>query len=545
MENTRLLQLVKTSCRRLLSEQDRDPYSLTLGCFDRRYWAWKLVDFPEATFQRNVYPLAWWLRNDPSLSGSMREILAQAVIAGLSYTVGIQHRDGSFDQAFPHEHSFGATAFLLHPLLAAYEIVRDGALENQRASIELCLRRAADFLCRHDETHGFISNHLAGAALSLFCASDYLNEPNYDKRARDLLKSILDQQSSEGWFLEYDGADPGYQTLCMYYLAQVFRLRPLPELSVALESSLEFLSWFIHPDTTFGGEYGSRRTAIYYPGGVAILGREFPLAQRMTQFMLPAILDGQTVSTTVIDMGNLAPLLSNYVLALEADPRPVDSMPLLPWQREDPAREFEEAGLFLRGTKRYYSILGVSNGGVLKVFDRITRSILWNDGGYVGALENGTLITTQITNRSQPCSVEKDAIEFETPFHEFPRSLPTPFLFVLLRLLNLTMMRSIYLGNLIKGMLADRLIRNKKRIHLLLKRKVRFEPERVIIQDMLTCEKPVRLQWLEYGRSFVGIHMASARYFENEAVASGHLNGKPVSIDELSKTGSIICEMIL
>lgn len=545
MEDTRLLQLFKSACRRLLGEQDRDPYSLTAGCFDRRHWAWKLVDFPEATFQRNVYPLAWWLRNDTSLSSGMREILTHSVIAGLLYAVEIQHTDGSFDQAFPHEHSFGATAFLLHPLLAAYEIVRDGALENQRASIELCLRRAADFLCRHDETHGFISNHLAGAALSLICASDYFDERKYDHRAGDLVALILDQQSSEGWFLEYDGADPGYQTLCMYYLAQVFHLRPSSELRAALEKSVEFLSWFIHPDGTFGGEYGSRRTAIYYPGGLAILAREFPLAGRMTEFMISGILGGQTVSSSTIDMGNLAPVLSNYALAIEADPHSADAMPLLPWERDDPARDFEEAGLFVRGTKKYYSVLGVSNGGVFKIFDRGTRSILWNDGGYVGALENGSWITTQITNRPQPCSIGKDTIEFETSFHEFSRSLPTPFLFMVLRLLNLTVMRSIYLGNLIKSLLADRLIRNKKRIPLLLKRRVRFEPERVIVYDSLTCEKPVRLQWLEYGRAFVGIHMASARYFENEAVASGHFEGQSVSVDRFSKTGSITCERII
>jgi len=63
METTVLLPLVETACRHLLSAQDRDPFSAAYGCFDRRYWGWKLIDFPEATFQRNVYPLAWYWKN--------------------------------------------------------------------------------------------------------------------------------------------------------------------------------------------------------------------------------------------------------------------------------------------------------------------------------------------------------------------------------------------------------------------------------------------------------------------------------------------------
>ena len=42
------LSQVEAIGQRLLFVQNRDPYSNTYGCFDRRYWAWKLTDFPEA-----------------------------------------------------------------------------------------------------------------------------------------------------------------------------------------------------------------------------------------------------------------------------------------------------------------------------------------------------------------------------------------------------------------------------------------------------------------------------------------------------------------
>jgi hypothetical protein len=225
MEQQALRGEIERVCRRLLSEQDRDRYSSTYGCFDRRYWSWKLTDFPEATFQRNVAGLAWLMGQVPADS-SRRPLLADAVAAGLRYTFSIQHRDGSFDQAFPNERSFGATAFLVDPLLSAYLKVRNELAPDDRTVVETGLRKAADFLCEKDETHGLIANHLAGAIWSLTQCADLFSEARYERRAQALLQRVLSAQSEEGWIPEYDGADPGYQSLCIHYLAQVARRRP-------------------------------------------------------------------------------------------------------------------------------------------------------------------------------------------------------------------------------------------------------------------------------------------------------------------------------
>ena len=181
MPLTALRMQVLMACRRLLSEGNRDPYSPAYGCFDRRFWGWKSVDFPEATLQRNAYPLAWLFQHPDSRFEVKADILTEAVLAALSFSASIQHRDGSFDQAFPHEHSFGATAFLLHSLLEAFRAVRETRPAEFSIAIENCLQRAAGFLCHHEEQHGCISNHLAGAALSLRTAGDYFDEPRYRK----------------------------------------------------------------------------------------------------------------------------------------------------------------------------------------------------------------------------------------------------------------------------------------------------------------------------------------------------------------------------
>ena len=264
MLTDRLRRAAETAALRVLSDQDRDPASPTYGCFDRRYWAWKLVDFPEATFQRHVYPLAM-LVQDPASRLHNRADVRDAIASGLRFAISIQHANGSFDQAFPYEQSWGATAFLLQPLLAAFELVRPG-LGGDADRVAGRLSAGATFLRRHRERHGLITNHLAGGAHSLYAAGRVLGDSAATAAADSLVTQILASQSREGWFPEYGGADPGYQTLCLYYLAEIARLKPSPELTRALERALEFLQWFVHPDGTLGGVYGSRRTRISYLG---------------------------------------------------------------------------------------------------------------------------------------------------------------------------------------------------------------------------------------------------------------------------------------
>jgi len=348
--------------RYLLSQQDRDPWSPTYGCFDRKFWGWKLVDFPEATYQRNVYAFSSAYA-DPSGEFHMNPALHACILAGLQYAALVQHEDGSFDQAFPHEHSFGATAFLLHPLLEAFKCIADDIQGHVRRKLEGCLRRAAGFLCRYGEAHGDISNHLAGTVLALMDCAQFFGEDRFQRRAEVLLDHILAHQSSEGWFPEYEGADPGYQTLCLYYLAQVYRSNPSPRLGESLEKALLFVSHFIHPDGTFAGEYGSRRTALFYPGGIALLTPDFPLARSITHAMCRSIANGSTVTLRDVDMGNLAPLLANYISLLQSGVlTETPSGPPLPWEQSELKRDFLKAGLYVRGTEGWRRVARRSDG---------------------------------------------------------------------------------------------------------------------------------------------------------------------------------------
>ncbi len=500
-----------TACRHLLSEINRDPATPTYGCFDRRYWGWKLVDFPEATFQRNLSALAW-LREQPE-GQDMRAMLTRTIQSGLLYAARIQHRSGAFDQAYPYEQSYGATAFLVPDLLDAYQAVKADCDNDTQLTIKAMLAKAAKFLYQHAELHGTISNHLAGAALALLKAGDYLKQPDYTTKSREILDFILSKQSSEGWYVEYGGADPGYQTLCMYYLAQIYQIAPFDELQHSLAASLDFLQYFVQPDGSFGGEYGSRRTEIYYPGGIALLSAEFPLAAAMTARMLACIEEGRTTRLADMDMGNTAPLLNNTIKALPFQAAHSDmNLPSDPVEGTL-SHDFPEAGIFIRATDQYYCIMGASTGGVTKIYDKKKARLVWDDCGLLGQTNRGVIVSTQITAPDQGWRLSGDSVELWGNFQPIKSSLPGPGNFLLLRLMNLTVMRVGFLNELVKKVLVRMLISGGSSLPLKRTRSLKFQPDQVVIQDNVEKTGSIRLENLRYGGKFSAIHMASSRYF--------------------------------
>jgi hypothetical protein len=250
---------------------------------------------------------------------------------------------------------------------------------------------------------------------------------------------------------------------------------------------------------------------------------------------------GRTTTLADIDIGNLAPLLVNYLAASrgglgvsQGEPPP------LPWQRHASA-DMPEAGLYVRATPRYYAILGASNGGVLKVFDTVEGAILCDDGGYVGALSDGTLVSTQVTDLATPTRVTAHEIEVTASCCDMLQAVPTPWTGLALRLASLTVMRVQWPAELIKRALARLLITGVRRRPVQVRRLVRFDPESVFVHDEITRSGRVTLSWLQSGRRFVSIHMASAKYFDGARPAASRGGAAP-DVEAFNRTGRLVVE---
>ncbi|HKC86532.1 MAG TPA: hypothetical protein VKG02_11185, partial [Blastocatellia bacterium] len=148
---------------RALSQMDRDAMSPTAGCCDRAYWAWKFVDFPGARFQEALCALSFLyatqIEGNPYFQNAR---LLEWIGLGLRFWSSIQHRDGSFDEAYPFERSLAATAFTTFYVGEALEFLGDDLSPDLRARTQETMRRAGRWLIRNDRSlqYGIQAAHL-------------------------------------------------------------------------------------------------------------------------------------------------------------------------------------------------------------------------------------------------------------------------------------------------------------------------------------------------------------------------------------------------
>ncbi|HEU5321376.1 MAG TPA: hypothetical protein VFX28_11260, partial [Methylomirabilota bacterium] len=241
---------------KLLGLVDRNRLGPTYGCFDRQYWHYKTADFPSGMAETGALPLA--LAFVHRFPGGERyhaqPRLAELAVAAVRFAARAAHRDGSCDDYFPYERALGATAFSLYALTEACRL-----LEVDDAGLRAFLARRADWLLAHDES-GRLANHQALAALALLNAALVTGQARFRDGAARRLERVLGWQSAEGWFWEYEGADPGYQTATVDFLAKYMARSGERGLLPALERAVDFCRYFVHPDGSYGGGYGSRNT---------------------------------------------------------------------------------------------------------------------------------------------------------------------------------------------------------------------------------------------------------------------------------------------
>lgn len=511
--------IVKGEVKRFLSWNDREQLSKTYGCFDRTYWGWKFTDFPGARFQEGIYALAHLFSNAFQGNDLYRnERVLQWARAGMTYWCSIQYSDGSFDEAYPHEHSLAATAFTSFYISEAFCLLKEYIPENERSSMLDAFARAGKWLCNNDEYHGVLSNHLAAAAAALYSIYSITGENEYKKRCFYFIQRICNRQSDEGWYEEYGGADPGYQTHCTFYLAWIWVKTKDVSLLESLERSIEFLKYCIHPNGTLGGEYGSRNTEFYFPAGFEILASVIPNAGLIAQFMRISVRSQVAAGLAAMDSYNFFPMLNNYLFAAHYASVISIEERKLPFEKEFEIHFFD-AGLYIKSTASYYCIVGLSKGGVVRIYDRTTDKLLGCDSTYWSLINDNTIISSQSFDRKRKWKIAKSELIVESGFVQVNQRLQFPLLFIGFRLFSMTFGRLKIVARWLKGMLVYVLIRKRREFPLHLSRKIRFEQNKIIVNDTIKLAKRLFVKSLKSGTKFSPIHMGSSRYFQVEELA--------------------------
>jgi hypothetical protein len=508
LKNNPYLFQIHQNLPRLLALLDADPSSLSYGQGDRRHWAWGLSDFGNGAFQGAANGLSILVVHGLLPDGFSEEKILRRIQAMFHGADKLRRRNGSLEEAFPYEGSFCVTALVAYDLLSAVEQLEDRLTTSERETCLEGIRPMIGFLLRSDETHAIISNHLATAVAALCKWSNLTNECD-DVRVRELLDRILKHQSAEGWFKEYEGADPGYQSLCTYYLADVHRMRPNFDLADPLRESIRFLWHFAHPDGSFGGIYGSRNTRFYYPAGIECLSGEIPEAAALAIHMRRSIESECVVTLSAMDELNLIPMFNSYCLAVACRVEYPNS-PSLPCRETTPLRRhWPEAGLFIDRGESHYTIVSTSKGGVVMHFEEGEKTL--TDGGMVAGKGTRVQFATQSFCSSNQVEVKSDQLTIHSKFRPINRRLPTPWQFIILRCLNLSVMRFPNLREWVKRLLVRLLITRKGRAVGGNRRVISLGAE-LQIEDEQDLSQVLKV-W-QADEFFTTIHMASRGYWQ-------------------------------
>jgi hypothetical protein len=499
--------------KRTLGQIDREPLSPTAGCADRTYWAWKFVDFPAPRFQEAVCALAYaWATPLPGSPYHRDANLLAWVELALRWWASRQHRDGSFDEAYPFERSLAATSFTTFYVSEAVLILGDALSAETRAIVERAIAGAGRWLTRNDETHGFLSNHLAAALAASWHSFRITGERAHEDRARHFRDEILREQSREGWYREYEGADPGYQTHGSFYLARYEELSGDASLADSLERSFVFLAHFAHPDGSLGGEYASRNTQTYYPAAFEMWAHRSHTAAWIAEAMRPSVASGAAAGVDSVDAWNQYPLLNNLVFAHRASADRART-PLAPREpeRSRAFTHFPEAGLVCVRRQRYDAVVATKKGGVIKAWDRATGRLAASDSGWIGRTTSGALVATQAFDEARPISVAEPVVEIGGEAVRVSRPTLSPVTLVGFRGFSLTIGRVPAAARWIKALLVHVLVYRKRAAGLALVRRIELGEAEIRVVDRLMGR--ARLVELVRAARFATIHMGSSRYF--------------------------------
>lgn len=502
---------------RLLALFDSDRTSISHGMGDRYYWAWGLIDFGNGTFQGAAHGMArLWKAGLWPYATLQKQFVAR--ISGMFHGAKkLTRKDGSLEEAFPNEGSYCVTALVAFDLLCTIDLLRTEIDETQVREWRDTVAPMIDYLKKADETHALISNHLATAAAALLRWHRLTGDQAAEQKARELLDRILAYQSEEGWFKEYEGADPGYQSLCTYYLADAHRLRPDMRLLEPLRRSIQFLWHFAHPDGSFGGLYGSRCTRFYYPAGVAALADEIPEAAALAAFMAASIAQQRVVTLSAMDEPNLVPMFNAYAWAAALNNAAsiisaVLHVPTLPCQSDKPPRiHFPQAGIWIDRGLTHYTIVNTHKGGVVYHFQQDKPALI--DAGVVICDARGRHGSTQAYDSNNAVHQQGDQLNITAQITAMPRQLPGPLQFLILRALCLTVFRFAGLREWVKRRLVMLLITRRQHWPLRNQRCITLG-EALKVEDKI--DPPAVYQRVANAGAFVPIHMASQGYWQRQ-----------------------------
>ncbi|MEL7010925.1 MAG: hypothetical protein AAGM29_20345 [Cyanobacteria bacterium J06588_4] len=487
---------------KILTLLDRNPHSPTYGCFDRTFWQYKVIDFPAGMSQEFVYPLALAYGCDlPDNIYYQQPMIREWVKAGIEYACVSSHKNGSCDDYFPYERAAGAAAF---SLLACLESTSLLGLQHSESVLDF-FRRRADWLAEHQES-GRLTNHQALIVLCLELVGRLLKTDRWDKSKQERLDQVYSWQNPEGWFIEYEGCDPGYHTLTISCLARLYELQPTEKLRLAIASAVRLAAEFVHPDGSYGGEYTSRNTYNFFPHGFELVGKWLPGALNINDRFLQGL--GNGLGSCYADDRIIGHHTWNYLLAWR-DFIP-DRPPLQP--RTQGRIHLKQGGILIDRREDTELYLALNKGGVFKLFRH--GKLVASDTQFSVLVQDGKQRRNAVGHLvdNYQIELEPNRIAIAGKLGWAKQKQMNPLNLIILRLVMLSVGR--FFPNLIRRLLQAVLITGKKATPFKFYRCLSWQDGSWQVADSLTAKSWSNVIAVDIGSDRTSIYVVMSRTFQ-------------------------------
>jgi len=247
---------------RILGLCNRNRESATFGCFDRYYWQYRLMDFPNGRFQEAVLLLV--LLNGKDFPNNIyfgRDKMIEWAKGGVDFWFSKRNKDGSVYETYPYERSFCATSF------STYAITESLLIMGQEAPKSL--ENTANWLSKNNNID--VANQMAAAALALYNCYLLTGSDKYRNASQEKINILLRTQDETGYFPEYGGYDIGYLSITVSCLAKYYSKKEDMEVWQAIQKAINFLSGKIDEYGNYNIKGSSRRTQFLYPYGLVFM----------------------------------------------------------------------------------------------------------------------------------------------------------------------------------------------------------------------------------------------------------------------------------
>jgi len=518
---------------RILGNQDRNPLSPSYGCFERLYWLDKTSDFPTALAQYAVHSLAlvykYKFEDNPYYQKSK---IKDWCIAGMKYWTKLQHRDGSFDEFYPFERGWaGPTGFLLYAMIESFELLKDEFPGEFKKNFLIAVEKAAEYLIKYNEIN-VLSNHHAMAALAVIKTYYLTKDKKYLEGFNKKLEEYKKHHTNEGWSYEYGGADPGYLSATVSFLAKIYQIHPSEEIFELIKSAVDFTSYFVYPNGFFAGTIGSRQTLHFYSHGYEVVAEKIPLAASIAEKMLMALGEGKVVPGEIMADRYLCYRVNEHLLSyLDYKPRS-ENLPKLPYERENFHKYFKKAKIFVFKEDNYYSLVNNAKGGVIKAFNLNNNNLACNDCGIMAELENGNRITSNWIENDFKISVGDFQLSIEGSLNKIPYKYFSPLKLILFRVILLAIGWNTFISIRLKGLVRKMIVVGKRNVPVKYKRFIKFNKNYIEIIDRIEICRNVKIKRMLLGDEFSVRFVPQSLYFQLQEL---DVTGKFLNKNDLKK----------